>query len=160
MVQTTQGTQDTAEERALYVALELSKSSWKLAFSDGRTRQPRVVSMPARDWPRFAAAVTTAQQRFDLRADGPVRSCYEAGRDGFWIHRVLLARGITNIMPRPCTAVPNRMQVRHGSGRVVPDDRCAHRKPRPLAHPAGPDGGLNLIRPEASAGLEGHRAKR
>ncbi|MGI9077581.1 MAG: hypothetical protein ACR2G6_09670 [Gemmatimonadaceae bacterium] len=26
----------------------------------------------------------------------PVRSCYEAGRDGFWLHRYLVSRGIIN----------------------------------------------------------------
>ncbi len=26
----------------------------------------------------------------------PVRSCYEAGRDGFWLHRYLVRRGIGN----------------------------------------------------------------
>ncbi len=69
-------------------------------------------------WPRFAAAVTTAQQRFDLRADGPVRSCYEAGRDGFWIHRVLLARGITNIVVDAASIEVNRRRRRAKTDRL------------------------------------------
>ena len=48
MTQTSQQTQDSAEERTVHVALELSKTSWKLAFSDGGVRRPRVVAVAAR----------------------------------------------------------------------------------------------------------------
>ena len=33
--------------------------------------------------------LAAARQRFGLAATAPVRSCYEAGRDGFWVHRRL-----------------------------------------------------------------------
>ena len=98
MTQTTQPTQDSADDRSLHVALELSKTSWKLAFSDGCARRPRVVGVAARDWSRFEAEVATAKQRFGQASDAPVRSCYEAGRDGFWIHRALGVRGVENVV--------------------------------------------------------------
>ena len=90
--------QDNADCQALYVALELSKKTWKLAFSDGSARKPRMVNVAFGDWDRFSGQIVKAKERFGLPADAPVRSCYEAGRDGFWIHRVLLQRGIDNVV--------------------------------------------------------------
>jgi hypothetical protein len=40
MAQATRKIQDSAEREALNVSLELSKKSWKLAFSDGRVQRP------------------------------------------------------------------------------------------------------------------------
>jgi transposase len=40
--------------------------------------------------------VTQAKRRFGLPETAPVVSCYEAGREGFWLHRFLQAHGITN----------------------------------------------------------------
>jgi transposase len=40
--------------------------------------------------------IERARQRFGLAADAPVRSCYEAGREGFWLHRWLASEGIDN----------------------------------------------------------------
>lgn len=42
--------------------------------------------------------VQRAKRRFDLEADVPVKSCYEAGRDGFWLHRFLQSHGIDNVV--------------------------------------------------------------
>ena len=118
MLQTTQVTQHTAEDRVLYVALELSKSSWKLAFSDGGTRRPRVVAVTARQRHEFDAAVAAAKRRFNLPAGAPVRSCYEAGRDGFWIHRALVARGIANVVVDAASIEVNRRRRRAKTDRL------------------------------------------
>jgi transposase len=40
--------------------------------------------------------VAQAKRRFGLPETAPVLSCYEAGREGFWLHRFLEAQGITN----------------------------------------------------------------
>jgi transposase len=71
----------------LYLAFELGESDWKLAFTIGLGQKPRLRSMPARDLPRLQEEIAKAKQRFQRPADAPVRSCYEAGRDGFWLHR-------------------------------------------------------------------------
>ena len=112
MTQATRATQDSAETRTLNVSLELSKRSWKLAFSDGSARRPRVVAVPARDWGRFEGEVEKAKGRFGLPSDAPVRSCYEAGRDGFWMHRVLLHHGIENLVVDPASIEVNRRRRR------------------------------------------------
>lgn len=118
MTQATRKTQDNAEGSALSVALELSRKTWRLAFSDGSARRPRVVSVAARDWERFDAAVAKAKERFGLPREAPVRSCYEAGRDGFWLYRVLLDRGVESIVVDPASIEVNRRRRRAKTDRL------------------------------------------
>jgi transposase len=42
--------------------------------------------------------VADGRRRFGLPAEAPVRSCYEAGRDGFWPHRLLTTLGVINLV--------------------------------------------------------------
>ncbi|MEM9694267.1 MAG: hypothetical protein AAGA56_17080 [Myxococcota bacterium] len=91
------GTTNVVE--ALDVALELSKSVWKLAMSDGRQGgRPRLVDVQARDLGRLKRELETGRKQLGLGEQAPIRSCYEAGRDGFWLHRALTARGVDNLV--------------------------------------------------------------
>jgi len=83
-------------ETVLYVALELSEKEWKLAFSTGTAQKPRRREIPARDIEGLRKEIATAKERFDLPAETRVVSCYEAGRDGFWLHRFLAVAGVEN----------------------------------------------------------------
>jgi transposase len=85
-------------EGVLYLAFDLGWSGWKLAFSTCPVENPRIRGMAARKLEDLEAEIAKAKKRFGLPADAPVRSCYEAGRDGFWLHRYLTARGINNIV--------------------------------------------------------------
>lgn len=78
----------------LYMALELSEKEWQLALSTGLAQKPRRRSIPARDLEGLRQEIANAKERFDLPAKTRVVSCYEAGRDGFWLHRFLLAAGV------------------------------------------------------------------
>jgi transposase len=82
-------------ESILYMAMELSKKTWRLAFSDGgrRISHASVVS-GARE--RLHGKIETFRKRFKLPADTTVVSCHEAGRDGFWVHRLLSEMGVQN----------------------------------------------------------------
>src|SRR5262249_51489820 len=73
----------------LYLAFELSWSEWKLAFATGPADNPRLRSIRARNTQALLEEIARAKKRFGLADDAPVRSCYEAGRDGFWLHRFL-----------------------------------------------------------------------
>jgi transposase len=86
----------TAHTGSLFMAMELSKSKWKLAFSNGS--KIRQVNVRAGDQESLQAAVAQARQKLGLNADAAVRSCYEAGRDGFWIDRLLRSLGIENLV--------------------------------------------------------------
>lgn len=86
----------TGTAPTLLLAFELSERTWKLGFTVGLGQQPRVRQIPARATERMTQEIARAKSRFGLPADAPVVSCYEAGRDGFWLHRWLVAHGISN----------------------------------------------------------------
>jgi transposase len=90
MTTTTTGTLD--------IALELSQDKWLLAGATQAAEKPRFRSLPARDLTRLREEIAKAKHRFGLPADAPVCTCYEAGRDGFWLHRALTSQGIVNII--------------------------------------------------------------
>ncbi len=83
-------------EATLFVAFELSEKTWRLGFTTGHGQKPRERSVPARDHQRVLDEIAQAKHRLGLPETAPVVSCYEAGREGFWLHRLLLAQGITN----------------------------------------------------------------
>lgn len=85
----------------LYLAIDLGGSRWQLAFADGSAGRPRRRSVPARDLPALWREIELAKHRFELAADAPVASVYEAGRDGFWLHRVLVAEGVHSVIVDP-----------------------------------------------------------
>jgi transposase len=92
----THNAHDTIPERVLFVAFELSEKTWKLGCTTGHGQKPRERSIAARNQTRVLQEVAQAKRRFGLPATAPVLSCYEAGREGFWLHRFLEAQGITN----------------------------------------------------------------
>lgn len=80
---------------ALYMALELSDKTWRVLFSipSGKRREVRV---PARDFAKLLAEIAEAKRRFGMSSEVSVVSCYEAGRDGFKLHRSLRRHGVEN----------------------------------------------------------------
>ena len=86
----------TTPPRQLFVALELGCTKWNLGMSTGVGTPPRLRTIAARDLAGLQAELARAKEKFHLPADAPVASCYEAGRDGFWLHRFLVAHGISN----------------------------------------------------------------
>src|SRR5438128_1296011 len=80
----------------LHLAFEIGWNEWKLAFTTGHGQKPRFRTVPARDLARLEQEIAKAKKRFGLAADAAVVSCYEAGRDGFWLHRYLTVCGIDN----------------------------------------------------------------
>lgn len=95
---TTRSAECSVEGPTLYWALELSARSWKLAFTTGPGARVRLRTMPAEAWAKVPDEVARAKTHFRLAGETPVRSCYEAGRDGFWIHRYLTSLGVTNVV--------------------------------------------------------------
>jgi transposase len=92
----------------LHLAFELGSNEWKLGFTTEPGATPRVRTMPARDLARLTREIADAKQWFGLAAATPVRSCYEAGRDGFWRHRYLTSRGIANVVVDSSSIEVNR----------------------------------------------------
>lgn len=95
MTTTTHST-SSVDDGALYVAFELGKQSWTLGVTSGFGVRPRVRAVPAGDFAGVRRVLTQARASFGVAASAPVWSCYEAGRDGFWIHRALATYGVQN----------------------------------------------------------------
>ncbi len=83
-------------ETVLYMALELSENKWKLAFATGAAQNSRLREITARDVDALRREIAATKEHLDLPSDARVVSCYEAGRDGFWLHRFLLRDGVEN----------------------------------------------------------------
>ena len=82
----------------LYLAFELSNAKWKLGFTIGLGQKPRERTIDAGDLFALQEEIRLAKKRFHLPEDARVLSCYEAGRDGFWLHRYLVAQDIENLV--------------------------------------------------------------
>jgi transposase len=90
------------------MALELSDRTWRVLFAAASGRRRERV-LPARELERLIAEIAAAKRRLGLAPDARVVSCYEAGRDGFWLDRALHAHGIANrVVDAASIAVPRR----------------------------------------------------
>jgi transposase len=118
MTATTRCDEFIANLKTLFMALELGGTTWIVACAPGRGSSPRVRSIPARDLTRLWEEIARAKVRFGLRPDAPVRSCYEAGRDGFWIHWALCAHGVHNVIVDPSSITVDRRARRAKSDRI------------------------------------------
>lgn len=99
------------QAKSLFMAMELSNKNWKLAFGDGSKERHR--SIPARSEAALLREVAMAKEKLGLPADAPVVCCYEAGRDGFWIDRLLKKHGFRNHVMDPASIeVPRRSRTR------------------------------------------------
>ena len=108
----------SVREATLYVAFELGTKTWKLGLTSGFGIEPWIRSVAAGDWTRVRQVLAGAKQRFALPPTAEVVSCYEAGRDGFWIHRALLCEGIRNRVVDSASIEVNRRQRRAKTDRL------------------------------------------
>ncbi|MFC7633772.1 hypothetical protein ACFQVB_40500 [Paraburkholderia humisilvae] len=95
----------------LYTAFELGEKNWKLSLADSQ-RAPSHCTVTAGDATAVLTVVANARARCHLSADTPVYSCYEAGRDGFWLHRWLAEQGIVNLVVDSASIEVNRRAPR------------------------------------------------
>jgi transposase len=115
--QTTREEEYTTES-SLYVAFELGKEKWKLGFSTGLGQKPRLRTIEAGDLAAFEDEVRQAKRRFQLPESASVKSCYEAGRDGFWLHRCLLEKQVQNLIVDCSSIEVNRRAKRAKTDRL------------------------------------------
>jgi transposase len=110
--------QTSVNEPTLYVAFELGKKEWKLGLTSGFGVPPWVRTVASRDWRAVENAIQQARRRFDLPTTARVVSCYEAGRDGFWIHRKLTQLGLINRVVDSASIEVNRRARRAKTDRL------------------------------------------
>lgn len=106
----------TGCRNTLYMAMELSANKWGLAFSD--EDKIRVITIGAGKREDLLAQVKRAKEKMGFAPEASVVSCYEAGRDGFWIHRFLEQQGIQNHVVDAASIEVNRRMRRAKTDRL------------------------------------------
>ena len=151
----------TTKSGDLYMSLDLGDKRWHISIGDGRCGLSRY-TVGAGQTDELADCIAKAKNRLHSSRKAVVHSCYEAGRDGWWLHRWLREVGVDNIVVDPASIEVNRrarraktdrldadklvaMLVRHHSGERVwsvlrepspqdEDARRAHRELQRLTH--------------------------
>jgi transposase len=96
----------------LHHAFELSWGPGQRAFTIGHGQPARRRTIAARDLAAWLREIAKAKRRFGLADDAAVVSCYQAGRDGFWLHRWLPHQGIANVLVDAASLEVNRRKRR------------------------------------------------
>ena len=115
---------DTAIAGDLYMSLELGDKSWKVTASDGHRGSSRY-NVDAGDTAAVADCIRKARERCKLEPPARVHSCYEAGRDGWWLHRWLIEQGVDNIVVDSSSIEVNRHARRAKTDRIDGDKLLA-----------------------------------
>jgi len=116
---------DCTTGAVLYLAFELSSTRWQLGFTVGVGQRPRRRTIEAGDVGALQRELALARKRFGLAQEARVVSCYEAGRDGFWLDRCLRSSGIDNRVVDSSSIEVNRRARRAKTDRLDLDKLLA-----------------------------------
>jgi len=105
-------------EAVLFLALELSDRTWKVGTTVTPAQKARTKNVSGGDLEGLRREIARAKKRFGLTEEARVVSCYEAGREGFWIHRWLEAEGVINAVVDPASIDVNRRRRRAKTDRL------------------------------------------
>lgn len=115
---------DTTAQGELYSSFELGDRQWKITTNDGKRNASRY-GVEAGDTAAVADCLRRAKARFGLPEQAQVHSCYEAGRNGWWLHRWLIEQGIDNIVVDSASIEVNRRARRAKNDRLDGDKLLA-----------------------------------
>jgi len=96
--------------QVLHMALELSDKKWVLGFSNGDKIRTKTIT--SGDLDALGLEIAKAKEKFRFDGNCRVVSVYEAGRDGFWIHRLLERQGVESLVVDSASIEVNRKQRR------------------------------------------------
>ncbi len=88
----------TSSTPVLMLALELGEEKWKLGFCSAFGQVPLERNIASRNRKSLLTQIAWAKKKLGLPCDVRVVSCYEAGREGFWLHRFLVDQGIESLI--------------------------------------------------------------
>ncbi len=102
------------------VAIELSKKSWLVAVLTPLSEKIGLHNRPACDGQALLEFLAGQRRKVEAALGRPVEvvSCYEAGFDGFWLHRLLEAEGVRNHVFDPASLQVNRRARRAKTDRL------------------------------------------
>ena len=107
-------------ENTVHVAIELSSSTWLVAARLPGIEKSRLHRIEGGDTAGLLALLADLGQQASTklgRAVG-VTCCFEAGRDGFWLHRLLTAHGVAAHVLEPTSILVNRRARRAKTDRL------------------------------------------
>jgi transposase len=109
-----------AHDTALFVALELSRSTWLIGSSTPGSDRISKHQVPAADTTALLALLKRLKARAERSCGTTVRviSIHEAGLDGFWVHRFLEANGIESHVVDAASIAVNRRSRRAKTDRI------------------------------------------
>ena len=101
-------------------AIELSKDSWIVAYSTPLSDKISRYTLKPCDWKGLLELIERVRSRVVHELQRPVEviSCYEAGYDGFWLHRLLQAHGVHSHVIDPASLQVNRRARRAKTDRI------------------------------------------
>jgi transposase len=104
----------------ILIAIELSKASWPIAAQMPGCAMPDLHRITGGDATGFLALLSTLRRRGAVRQGEPVDivCCFEAGRDGFWLHRLLTRQGIETHVLEPTSTLVDRRARRAKTDRL------------------------------------------
>jgi transposase len=99
-----------ASRPIVYLAIELSATSWVVACRRPMNEKIKLHRMEAGDGNALLALISELRRKAVAEGgvDVIIASCFEAGRDGFWLHRLLLAHGVINHVVEPTSILVTR----------------------------------------------------
>jgi transposase len=101
-------------------AIELSRMSWVIAFNTPLSEKISRRTLIGCKWKRLLELIEEVRARVSRETGRAVEviSCYEAGYDGFWLHRQLSAHGIRNYVIDPASLQVDRRARRVKTDRI------------------------------------------
>src|SRR3954471_10416784 len=107
--------------RAIFVSLELSRSTWLItSLSPGAAEKMSKNLVQAGDIAGLLRRLAQIKEKARARTgrDFPIITIQEAGLDGFWIHRVLQSEGIESHVVDPASIATSRRRRRAKTDKI------------------------------------------
>jgi transposase len=105
----------------IHLAIELSTSTWLVAAQMPTSEKIRLHRIHAGDAAALLELIKKSRSHVAAKlgcVEVIVASCFEAGRDGFWLHRLLIAHGVANHVMEPTSILVNRRARRAKTDRL------------------------------------------
>jgi transposase len=111
---------DAKNTAVIFVSIELSRKGWLIAIHTPVVDKVGLHKLKAGDYSGLLSLIHRVMKKTERTIGGPVKvlSCYEAGYDGFWLHRLLTKAGIINHVIDPASLQVNRRARRAKTDRI------------------------------------------
>lgn len=108
------------QNSTILIALELSNSLWLAGIRLPNNKKSRMRRISAGNTMALLALIDELRSTHAAGLDGSTNiiCCFEAGRDGFWLHRLLTANGVSTYVVEPASILVNRRARRAKTDRL------------------------------------------